>query len=75
MNIIHLSTYDVKGGAARAAYRLHCGLREQGEGSKMLVEQKLSEDSDVRTLQSPMNLKARLKRRLRRRLIEKEFAP
>ncbi len=28
--VVHLSTYDIAGGAARAAYRLHAGLRKAG---------------------------------------------
>lgn len=37
-----LSTNDVKGGAARAAYRLHKGLKGIGQNSYMLVKQKFS---------------------------------
>ena len=37
MKILHLSTSDIDGGAARAAYRLHKGLSEAGISSHMLV--------------------------------------
>ncbi len=37
MNILHLSTYDSLGGAARAAIRLHTGLRQAGENSQLLT--------------------------------------
>ena len=47
MKILHLSTSDTKGGAARAAYRLHSGLKSQGVDSSMLVQYKNSEDEDV----------------------------
>jgi glycosyltransferase involved in cell wall biosynthesis len=47
MNVLHLSTSDIDGGAARAAYRLHQGLREQGTNSRLLVRAKASLDSDV----------------------------
>ncbi|MDZ7698226.1 MAG: glycosyltransferase [Deltaproteobacteria bacterium] len=47
MNIVQISTYDVIGGAGRAAYRLHCGLREIGHRSRMLVREKASDDPDV----------------------------
>lgn len=47
MDIIHLSTSDIDNGGARAAYRLHDGLRSLGCNSKMLVRAKFSSDSTV----------------------------
>jgi glycosyltransferase involved in cell wall biosynthesis len=47
MNILHVSTNDIGGGAAIAAYRLHKGLRLIGEQSRMFVSQKSSDDADV----------------------------
>lgn len=47
MNVLHLSTSDIDGGAARAAYRLHQGLREQRVSSQLLVRAKTSLDSNV----------------------------
>ncbi|KJS35645.1 MAG: hypothetical protein VR70_15670 [Rhodospirillaceae bacterium BRH_c57] len=47
MTIAHVSTYDVSGGAALAAYRLHRGLREIGAPSTMVVRLKQSEDPTV----------------------------
>jgi glycosyltransferase involved in cell wall biosynthesis len=47
MNIVHISTYDISGGAARAAYRLHHGLRQAGHESLMLVRQKVSSDETI----------------------------
>ncbi len=47
MKIIHLSTYDTAGGAARAAYRLHQGLRRIKVDSQMLVQSKFSDDKSV----------------------------
>ncbi|HEY9852608.1 MAG TPA: glycosyltransferase family 4 protein [Leptolyngbyaceae cyanobacterium] len=44
MKILHLSTSDIEGGAARAAYRLHRGLQNVGETSQMLVRAKSSVD-------------------------------
>ena len=41
MKILHLNTYDISGGAARAAYRIHKGLQVVGMDSKMLVQTKL----------------------------------
>jgi glycosyltransferase involved in cell wall biosynthesis len=42
-----LNTNDIKGGAAKAAYRLHCGLKDIGVNSLMLVGQKHSDDISV----------------------------
>ncbi|MCM1984902.1 glycosyltransferase family 4 protein [Lyngbya confervoides] len=47
MNIVHLSTSDLDGGAARAAYRLHQGLNRLGATSQMLVRAKDSIDDQV----------------------------
>ena len=47
MKVLLLSTSDLNGGAARAAYRLHHALREGGVASYMLVFNKLSDDEHV----------------------------
>jgi glycosyltransferase involved in cell wall biosynthesis len=47
MNILLLSNSDINGGAARAAYRLHTGLKRIGLTSHMLVQEKASSDSTV----------------------------
>lgn len=47
MRITILSTLDVVGGAFKAAYRLHRGLIEKGEDSKMLVSVKTIDDYTV----------------------------
>ena len=47
LNIATLNTYDLHGGAARAAWRLHAGLLEMGQHSRMLVLHQSSEDPDV----------------------------
>ena len=47
MKILHLSTHDISGGAARAAYRLHKGLQDIGLNSQMLVQEKSSDDKTV----------------------------
>jgi glycosyltransferase involved in cell wall biosynthesis len=38
MNILHMNTSDIDGGAARAAYRLHHGLLDIGVQSRILVQ-------------------------------------
>ena len=47
MKVLHLSTSDLDGGAARAAYRLHQGLRAIDIDSQMLVRAKDSDDPHV----------------------------
>jgi len=49
MKPLLISTYDTYGGAARAAHRLHDGLRRTGICSQMLVQKKLSADPSVLT--------------------------
>ncbi len=55
MRVTLMATYDTRGGAARAAYRLHSGLRALGHESAMLVKEKFSDDDAVH----PLRLEAR----------------
>lgn len=50
MRILHLSTYDSGGGAAKAAYRLHHALLNLGEDSLMLVQQKRSSEAQIQRI-------------------------
>ena len=52
MKVLILSARDLRGGAARAAYRLHQGLVKKGIDSQMLVQNKLS---DCNTVIAPKN--------------------
>lgn len=47
MRVLHLSTFDIGNGAAKAAFRVHKGLRARGIDSYMLVQNKLSDDPFV----------------------------
>ena len=47
MKILHISTKDFEGGAARAANRLHHGLKDINVDSQMLVQTKVSDDRAV----------------------------
>jgi len=47
IKVLHLNTFDIKGGAARAAYRIHHGLRAANVDSHMLVQRKKSSDPTV----------------------------
>ena len=51
MRVLLLSTSDIKGGAARATYTTHQGLRQVGVQSTMLVANKSSDDRYVIGLQ------------------------
>lgn len=46
-DVLHLSARDNEGGAARATYRLHRGLRTLGVDSKMLVQKKVTDDPNI----------------------------
>ena len=48
MKVLLVSNYDIKGGAARASYRLHKGLQNMGVNSQILVGSKSSNDENVR---------------------------
>ncbi len=54
MKILNLSTYDIAGGAARAAYRLHQGLQSINVQSQMLVQGKFSDDRTIIQPQSSL---------------------
>lgn len=45
--VLHLSTYDANGGAARAAYALHRAMLAQGIPSRMHVARKSTDDPTV----------------------------
>lgn len=47
MKVLHLSTTDMEGGAALAAFRLHQGLLGSGVRSRMLVQNKYGKDPSV----------------------------
>ncbi|HIE59430.1 MAG TPA: glycosyl transferase family 1, partial [Hydrogenothermaceae bacterium] len=47
MKVLIVNTFDIQGGAARAAYRLHKALLSEGIESLMLVQRKFSDDYTV----------------------------
>ncbi|MDP1620943.1 MAG: glycosyltransferase family 4 protein [Bacteroidales bacterium] len=55
MKILIVNTYDIRGGAARATWRLFEGLRRQNLEVKMLVQEKKSDDEDVVVVKSPVS--------------------
>ncbi len=75
MKIVHFSTHDVTGGAARAAYRLHAGLRALDRDSTMFVARRAGDDPAVREFHPEPGLSARVRRAVRRRRIRAEARP
>ena len=65
MKVVHVSTYDVVGGAARAAYRVHA-LRAAGVDSRMLVRESRSGDPHVDVFRPARDWVSRVGRRVRR---------
>ena len=73
MRILHLSTSDSGGGAFRAAFRLHCGLKRLGHESKMLTMRKGSGDGDVIAFKPRRDLVGTWQRKLRARRIWRDY--
>src|SRR6266478_660076 len=77
VRILHISTEDNGGGASRAAYRLHDGLRRSGQDSRMYVLDKYTSDPQVRQFHSSrgrIDWIARNTRRLRLNLAHRRYA-
>lgn len=71
MKILHLSTFDNKGGAARSAFRRHKGLLEIDVDSKMFVYEKHSNEKTVSSYKWPKGRLKKLKRKRKYQQIEK----
>lgn len=50
LKVLFVCTSDVGGGAPRAAYRIHQGMRKLGIDSRLFVKKKYSKDANVITL-------------------------
>jgi glycosyltransferase involved in cell wall biosynthesis len=70
MRVVHLSCYDINGGAARAAYRVHDSLRRVDAQSSMFVAFRDSHDTEVKQHIPGRSPGARFKRILRRNLLQ-----
>ena len=73
MRIVHISTSDSGGGAFRAAYRLHTGLRRLGHDSKMLVMRKGTADEHVISFKPRYDFLGKMQRRMRSRRIWRDY--
>lgn len=74
MNILHISDRDIQGGAARAAFKLHLGLREKGTVSRIWTLQKFSDNKEVIPFHYSKNNFVRLRRRLRQNTLRKQLS-
>jgi glycosyltransferase involved in cell wall biosynthesis len=74
MKVVHVSTEDIAGGAGRATYRLHTGLRRLGHDSSLYVVNRRSKDPHVTAFDASMDWASRIRRRLRRERIDRDFA-
>lgn len=74
MKIVHLSSADISGGAALAAFRLHKGLQRAGDESSMFVATKASEDASVACYRAPTGAFFQAQRRVRGLRIRADFA-
>lgn len=75
MRVVHVSTNDISGGAARAAYRLHQGLLQLGCDSRMVVAHRWSDDPTVQALASKPGLIGTWQRRWRGWWIRRDMQP
>ncbi|MBA2485045.1 MAG: glycosyltransferase [Nitrospira sp.] len=75
LRVVHLSTYDLIGGAARAAYRLHSGLRQAGVESSMFVRETGNTDRSIVRYQPTNAFLGRVERRVRREYIQRTLRP
>src|SRR5262245_1440241 len=73
MRVVHFSEFDIKGGAARAAWRVHDSLRSAGVDSSMVVAARESHDPGVEQFVPRAGICGRLARVIRRDLFELEM--
>jgi glycosyltransferase involved in cell wall biosynthesis len=73
LKIVHVNTYDLAGGAARSAFRLHQGLCREGHDSSMFVFQSSSNEPTVKTFRGPNDLWGRIRRRLKTKWLKRDF--
>ena len=75
IRVTQVSHDDITGGAARAAKRLHDGLRLIGHESTMYVARKRGLDPSVVSFQPGSASMTRVARKLRRGRIERDYRP
>lgn len=73
LKILHVSTSDTSGGAARAAYRLHTSLLKRGYDSTMFVANQHSKDPSVKLFIGSSSPHIRARRMIRRLVIASQL--
>ena len=73
IRVVHISANDIRGGAARAAYRLHSALNAAGVASSMFVRKRTSQDSSVSAVKQTNGWLRRRLRAWRKQRIKREF--
>lgn len=74
LRIVHVGLDDIWGGAGRAAYKLHNGLRRLGHESSMFVANKRSGDPTIRAFEPPTDPQSQREHERRKERIEGDFA-
>ncbi len=64
MKVLHFSTFDTKGGASRATYKLHQNLLDSGHSSELIVLEKFTDDETVKEVDRKLTLAQRLNRKV-----------
>lgn len=59
IRVLHLSSFDMSGGAARAAYRIHQGLQTIGVDSQMLVQFRSDDNPAIAMTENKVFTRAR----------------
>ncbi len=75
MRVVHISTYDVDGGAARAAFRLHESLLAAGQQSTMLTRVKHSGADSVHQVPRKTTLEVILGELVEKNFIDQNRTP
>ncbi len=73
MKVLHLSTYDIRGGAARSAFRFHQGMLTSGIESHMLVRSKWGHGANVHAFSNVDSVSSRIRRRFVYWLLQQRF--
>lgn len=73
VNVVHLSTYDIAGGAARAAHRLHVGLLRLGINSSMFVREARTKAPSIVRFEPTNTLLGKVERLIKRGQIQREL--
>jgi glycosyltransferase involved in cell wall biosynthesis len=56
LKILSFSAYDIEGGSARSANRIHTRIRAMGHTSRMLVGRKSGDDPDIEVVHGPSTM-------------------